>query len=114
MHYYEIKEIAGEGEGQGLNYGKMLEQVLTVDSKVTTDQFMRLSAIYQKVKEVKVGDALEIEDQDFKLIQDKLEAYMGNVRGVALAVPAFSEFIKSIKEMPTKNPKLKLVETPNV
>lgn len=112
MRFYEIKEVTTEGDPQPLSYARMMEAVLTVDMKLATDQFLRLSALFQRVKAASAGDVLPVDDEDYKLVQQKLEAYMGNVRGAALTVPAFADFIKSVKDMPTKDPKspVKLVE----
>lgn len=111
MRYFEIKPEFKEVEASTqkeiiIDYRDLFRNVLLMDCQHNLDELMRLSKLYSKFLNLETGSVLEIEDQDFTVIQTKkLPAYVGTVKGFAIAVPGVIAFFDYLKNLPTQDPK---------
>lgn len=104
---FETKEEFG-GASVTINYKDIFKAVLVANASLDEDQLIRASYLFSKIKDANEGDVIEIEDQDYPVILTKLKAFTKTLTGQAVACEAMSEFVKYIKDLPTK--KLELVK----
>jgi len=114
MRYLFIKpEVEVEAVGDAkvmLGYKRLLTEMLCVDCRLNTEQFLRLGSIFTKLKDVQEGDTVELEDQDYAIIKLKLDAYVPSLRGPMASVSTAQEFVKEVMDLPTTKPEKVVLE----
>lgn len=110
MRYYEYKPtvIAKDQSGKEmtLDYKQFFMSVLTADSKITSEQFLRLSALYQRAKDLKENEFLELEDQDYVVVVTKFNDWVLTLKGFTIGMPEVGDFINYIKDLPKQKPEV--------
>lgn len=101
MRYYEVKEPIKSGNFE-FDYIEAIKNIICTNIAISPEIFIRLTKLFSRAADLKVGDVLEIEDQDFSVLVQKLNAWVGNFTGAALQYPALAEFIESFQKMPNK------------
>lgn len=120
MHYFEIKHEQDQKNSDGtiipgdkLGFKKLFDWMIDVPGDLNTYQFMRLSKVYNKVSQLKDGDFLELEDADYEIVKLKLGYFVSAIsksQGSLLKNLIMQDFVTSIQEMPTDDPRKKVVE----
>lgn len=111
MRYLVLKPENEAKEGAfKASYKTMFEAVLGQNMPLSTADFNRLSKVYNKFADLKDGDVLEVEDQDFEVVKKKLNVYVSKVSegaGFMIKEKVFQEFVEDVEGMPNKKPEAK-------
>ena len=109
MRYFKIKEEVSEGPLIGgapvkIGYRRFLTDLLCTDTKLTSEQFYRVNALFKAFLDTPDGSILKIEDQDYAIIKLKIEAFVGSIKAVWATVPTCIYFLKYIEDLQKEDP----------
>ncbi len=97
-----VEEFGADGNPIRLGYKMLFEALITAQHSLDTEQFLMLVRVWNKFKDLKDNDILEVEDNEHELLKSKLNSYLKIIterNPLLIKVKVFQDFVDDVANM---------------